>query len=370
MVANEIFRFIEEVSEAAEGILIHSVKSHSRSCCALSAYLMKKYSWGLDKTLEFVKGKRSDCNLRPTLLQQLSNYEKRLLSQSKKSFTYDWDYTDFSDLGCEELQLRNTHINSQNGCVNGQSRGGIQAMFDDDARHRSRRLTWADHSAGDRSLLVRPTGSNQLMDHEQNQSILKSSLKKQGNTRPFEDQCQQTPSTQASSSDDFLGDSLNIEEEGRNCAPCGVSVTAKTLTFQTIQAPSFQRQAMCGGSRNNGSERQSRASRGTPNGRRFHSPPGRRLATNAAECRSPSPTILDKRRHNEFPSGAKCRASSPMPARSTAVSVRPGSPVKTRLNETARPRNRSPPPNCSPPQSAAAFTSSRPAQVQASRRWK
>lgn len=363
MVANEIFRFIEEVSEEAEGILIHSVKSHSRSCCALSAYLMKKYNWGLDKTLEFVKRKRSDCNLRPTLLQQLSNYEKRLLSQSKKSFTYDWNYRDFGDLGCEELQLRNTHINSQSGCVNVQSRESVQATFNDNTRNRSRRLKWADHSAGDRSLLVRPTGSNQLMDHEQSRSILKSSLKKQEDIKPFEDQCQQTPSTQVSSSNDFLGDSVDIAEEGRNCAPFDVSVTPKMLTFHTIQAPSFQRQAMCGGSRKNGSEQQSRASRGTPNGRRFYSPPGRRISTNTSEYRSPSPTTLDKRRCNDFPSGANCRSSSPTPARRTASSVRPGSPVRARPNETAQPRNR-------PPPHSAAITCSRPTQGQASRRWK
>lgn len=55
---NAIFEFIEEAMEAGESCLIHSMHGKSRSCAVLASYLMKKYSWSLNKTLEFVNSKK------------------------------------------------------------------------------------------------------------------------------------------------------------------------------------------------------------------------------------------------------------------------------------------------------------------------
>mmetsp|Transcript_94325 Transcript_94325/g.215802 ORF Transcript_94325/g.215802 Transcript_94325/m.215802 type:complete len:158 (-) Transcript_94325:2-475(-) len=77
IVANELFSFIEEALENSESVLVHSLRGQSRSGCVLAAYLMRKYSWGLRKTMEFLSSRRPDLNLKPAFLQQLSAYERR-----------------------------------------------------------------------------------------------------------------------------------------------------------------------------------------------------------------------------------------------------------------------------------------------------
>jgi len=42
-VVNEIFNFIEEAVKLGEGVLVHSLKGQSRSCCVLTAYFMKRF---------------------------------------------------------------------------------------------------------------------------------------------------------------------------------------------------------------------------------------------------------------------------------------------------------------------------------------
>lgn len=154
VVANEIFRFIEEALEGAESVLIHSVRGQSRSCCVLSAYMMKKYNWGLRKTMEFLSSRRPDLNLKPSFLQQLSGYERRLMSQSKQHFSLDWNEADFTQLESEELLLRNTYLNSQMGPL---------AEFHDAANFlqgKPKKLAWLDNNMDDKIRLEKPAGAD------------------------------------------------------------------------------------------------------------------------------------------------------------------------------------------------------------------
>jgi len=70
--------------------------------------MMKKYNWGLRKAMEFLTSRRPDINLKPAFLQQLAQYERRLLLSGRK-FTMDWTELPQAE---EELLLRNTYINS------------------------------------------------------------------------------------------------------------------------------------------------------------------------------------------------------------------------------------------------------------------
>jgi len=153
VVANEIFRFIEEALEGAESVLIHSVRGQSRSCCVLSAYMMKKYNWGLRKTMEFLSSRPPDFNLKPAFLQQLSGYERRLMAQSKYPFSLDWNDADFSRLECEELLLRNTYINSQMGPL-------AEFHAESSSSGRQNRLVWADNNSDEKIRLEKPAGAD------------------------------------------------------------------------------------------------------------------------------------------------------------------------------------------------------------------
>jgi len=76
--ANEIFAFIDDAMAQYESVLVHSVRGQSRASCVIATFLMRKYSWSLLKTLEFLNSRRPDLEIRATFIKQLSDYETRL----------------------------------------------------------------------------------------------------------------------------------------------------------------------------------------------------------------------------------------------------------------------------------------------------
>lgn len=188
VVANECFHFLEEALKSAESILIHSVRGQSRSSVVLAAYIMKKYNWGLRKTMEFLSSRRPDITLKPAFLQQLSQYERRLMasiSGLNRKFTTDWSEVPADPQAgtyeqSDELLLRNTYINSHiDGSANGGSNGQgntsaamanlnhqneLTNHSENDLNHNQRKssrrsLIWSDGGTEDRIRLERhPSG--------------------------------------------------------------------------------------------------------------------------------------------------------------------------------------------------------------------
>ncbi|CAJ1427166.1 unnamed protein product [Effrenium voratum] len=148
-IGSESYRFIEEALNAAESVLIHSVRGQSRSCCILGAYMMKKYNWGLRKTMEFISFRRPDMNLKPGFMQQLSAFERRLVERSKQPLSTDWTDANFGNLEAEDLLLRNTYLNGQ--------MGPLAEFHNDREAPRARRLVWLDQGSSDRSRLAGPS---------------------------------------------------------------------------------------------------------------------------------------------------------------------------------------------------------------------
>lgn len=68
---NMIFGFIEEAMEEGKSCLVHSVNAKSRAFVVVAAYLMKKYSWSLQKTLDYVGSKKDQLEVRETFYEQL-----------------------------------------------------------------------------------------------------------------------------------------------------------------------------------------------------------------------------------------------------------------------------------------------------------
>lgn len=75
---NTIFNFIEEAMEQGESCLIHSMYGKSRSCAVTVAYLIKKYSWSLNKCLEFISSKKENFQVRSNYLNQMKELESRM----------------------------------------------------------------------------------------------------------------------------------------------------------------------------------------------------------------------------------------------------------------------------------------------------
>jgi hypothetical protein len=116
-VADQIFDFIEVAAEQTESVLVHSVRGQSRASCVLACYLMRKYSWSLLKTLEFLNSRRPDLEVRVTFIKQLSDFEHRLKLRGFGPQTKRWNELSQNNvyLESEELLLRNTFLNAKTG---------------------------------------------------------------------------------------------------------------------------------------------------------------------------------------------------------------------------------------------------------------
>lgn len=104
---NAIFAFIEEAMQVGESCLIHSLHGKSRSCAVLTAYMMRKYNWSLNKCLEFINSKKQGLEVRNNFLMQMQELEKRFLVEYKLSNS--WNQIKNQD----DLILANTYYNSK-----------------------------------------------------------------------------------------------------------------------------------------------------------------------------------------------------------------------------------------------------------------
>lgn len=68
-----IFTFIEEAAEQGESVLVHSIHGKSRSGSVIIAYLMKKYSWSLEKCYDYVSSKKDSFKIRSLFMTQLQD---------------------------------------------------------------------------------------------------------------------------------------------------------------------------------------------------------------------------------------------------------------------------------------------------------
>jgi hypothetical protein len=119
-IPDEIFKFIEEAIENHESVLIQSIRAQNRACFVIATYIMRKFRWGLMKTLEFLNSRRPEMDMRPSFLHQLQMYEGRLIARNLGPRSQRWN--ELSDkttyhLDNDEIILRNTYVNSQCGPV-------------------------------------------------------------------------------------------------------------------------------------------------------------------------------------------------------------------------------------------------------------
>ena len=66
------------------------MRGMNRSVMIISAYLMIKYHWSLKKSLEFIKARKPNLEIKSAVLEQLVNYEDYLLKNIIKSPTQTW----------------------------------------------------------------------------------------------------------------------------------------------------------------------------------------------------------------------------------------------------------------------------------------
>ena len=103
-IVEKLMRFIAESLSRGEGLLVMSVKGKNRCCIVVVIYLMKKYSWDVEKCIQYIRSKKDDIEIEPYFIEQLKEYEKKLNIKAKT-------WKEISNKDNDENLLRNTYIN-------------------------------------------------------------------------------------------------------------------------------------------------------------------------------------------------------------------------------------------------------------------
>ena len=108
-VLEKITSFIDEALNTGESCLIWSVNGTSRCTCVVAGYMMNKYQWSLNKTLDYINSRRKDINLSPNFVHQLFMLQNRMILNGKV-LSNDWNEITNDP---EDLVLRNTYLNAK-----------------------------------------------------------------------------------------------------------------------------------------------------------------------------------------------------------------------------------------------------------------
>ncbi|CAD8067803.1 unnamed protein product [Paramecium sonneborni] len=251
---NKIFTFIEECFQQGESCLVHSVRGQSRACCVLAAYFMKKYSWTLYKTLEYLNSRRPDLEIRASFFYQLNALESRMTKQGPKR-TASWNELTSDDQNPlqmqDELIIRNTFLNSHNGPVD-EIYTNLQAKQGVLSKVTNQKLKWKDQinkenislatvvysgspdfvPVSDINLKVDPLIPPILKGAQKNQSLIQPPKQPQIQSN-FTKSSQNAPQVRSASSKSQQQDQSDLQLNS--------NITSANLTNN----PSFQNLLMC-----------------------------------------------------------------------------------------------------------------------------
>ena len=151
-IANRIVQFIDgSFLGKGEGILAHSFKGQNRVCIVVLIYLMKKYKWSLNKSMQYLKSKKQDVDISSYFFEQLKNFESRLRQRGELGIDTPWEFEGLADP--EEKLLRNTYLNGLKIEVN-----NIPNKGKNELRH----IFWADTNPFQKSPLELNNSVNDL----------------------------------------------------------------------------------------------------------------------------------------------------------------------------------------------------------------
>eukprot|EP00930_Biecheleria_cincta_P069916 TRINITY_DN57592_c0_g1_i1.p1 TRINITY_DN57592_c0_g1~~TRINITY_DN57592_c0_g1_i1.p1 ORF type:complete len:351 (+),score=54.50 TRINITY_DN57592_c0_g1_i1:46-1098(+) len=165
--ANEVFKFVEEGLEAGEGVLIHSFHGQSRSCCILTAYLMRRYQWTKSKTLQYLEFRGVPVDMKPAFQQQLLSYEARLAAKSGSALSNAWSSPPSGEQ-LNDVIVTNTYLNGQVSGALKHPAVGVGAGL---GTARTSRLQWSDSLSGAKVLLECQEPEQPLRTHVPGRSL-------------------------------------------------------------------------------------------------------------------------------------------------------------------------------------------------------
>ena len=134
-IANKILIFIEDSFIRGEGLLVYSKKGQNRACIVILIYLMKKYKWPLNKSLEFLRNKKYDVDIPNYFMEQLKNFEGRMIKRGENIIFIPWSQENLNS--SDEKLMRNTFVNGLKNNV------GNAVLFPFEMK-KKKHISWAD----------------------------------------------------------------------------------------------------------------------------------------------------------------------------------------------------------------------------------
>ncbi len=83
-----------------------------RCTCAIAAYFLYKYAWGVDKTMSFLRSKRPDLEPNPGFIQQLFHLDQRLcgMRAQRRCGTTEYDARQHAEWNPGLSCVESTHL--------------------------------------------------------------------------------------------------------------------------------------------------------------------------------------------------------------------------------------------------------------------
>ena len=164
-IANRIVEFVDgSLLGKGEGLLAHSFKGQNRVCIVVLIYLMKKYKWSLNKSMQFLKSKKQDVDIPIYFFEQLKLFENRLKSRGELGVDIPWEYEGLKDP--EEKLLRNTYLNGVKFEIKKDNRNNNNNLLSSNMKingnKNMRHIMWADNNPYQKSNLELNNSENDL----------------------------------------------------------------------------------------------------------------------------------------------------------------------------------------------------------------
>ena len=156
-IANRIVEFVDgSLLGKGEGLLAHSLKGQNRVCIVVLIYLMKKYKWSLNKSLQYLKSKKQDVEIPIFFFEQLKQFEIRLKTRGELTYDVPWEFEGLKDP--EEKLLRNTYLNGVKQENKNNNNNNPKINTNKNMRH----IMWADINPYQKSNLELNNMENDL----------------------------------------------------------------------------------------------------------------------------------------------------------------------------------------------------------------
>jgi protein-tyrosine phosphatase len=84
----KLIRHVKNVISQGNSILVHSKHGMNRSVVLIACFLMSRYSWSPEKSMEFILIKKPTVRLRQSFFDQLKDFERYLKSKGKDITTH------------------------------------------------------------------------------------------------------------------------------------------------------------------------------------------------------------------------------------------------------------------------------------------